>query len=196
VAFQNSFDRPLAAFVVNAVYGHPPALSAQSELPYLPPPTGRAQSEPLDHVIDGAHLLEVVRLLTKALLSDAATVAGLTEDIEAAVTSDVMAWSPRLYATSCAELIEALTELDDTVTDVAITIGGLDIVGSTVYVEWQATGRFSNPCLLGDDLLVEPTGRAVESAGVLIVRFSENRAAQIHCYYDDLALIEQLLTAA
>ena len=83
-----------------------------------------------------------------------------------------MAWSPRLYATSRVELIEALTDVDDTVTDVSITIGGLDVVGSTVYVEWQATGRFSNPCLLRDDLLVEPTGRAVESAGVLIVRFT------------------------
>ena len=135
----------------------------RSELPYLPPPVGRVRPEPLDHVIDGAHLLELVGLLTKAMLSDAATVAALTTDIEAAVTSDVVVWSPRLYATSRVELIEALTEVDDTVTDVSITIGGLDVVGSTVYVEWQATGRFSNPCLLRDDLLVEPTGRAVES---------------------------------
>jgi hypothetical protein len=194
VGLQIAFDRPIAAFVVDAANGRPPALRSRPELPYGPLRFGRVPGAAVERVIDEAHLVEKAGLLTKVMLSDAISAATLVVDIESLVTTDVRAWSPRLCTTSCAELVEALTEADDTLTDVSITICALDVVDSTVYVEWQLVGSFSNPCLLDDDLLVEQTGRPVESSGVLVIRFVDDRVADIHCYYDDLALLEQILT--
>ena len=56
-----------------------------------------------------------------------------------------------------------------------------------VYVEWRLTGRFTNPGFIEDDLLLEPTGRLVETAGVLVVAFEDDRVVWVHCFYDDLA---------
>jgi hypothetical protein len=194
VGLQIAFDRPIATFVVNAANGRPPALSPRPELPFGPLPLGRVPGTAVERVIDEAHLIEKAGLLTKVLLSDALSAATLVVDIDNLVTTDVRAWSPSLCTTSSAELVEALTTADDTLADVSITICALDVTDSTAYVEWRLVGRFSNPCLLDDDLLVEQTGCSVESSGVLVIRFVDDRAADIHCYYDDLALLEQILT--
>ena len=49
-----------------------------------------------------------------------------------------------------------------------------------------ATGRFTNPGFIEDDLLLEPTGRLSKTAGVLVVAFQDDRVVWVHCYYDDL----------
>jgi hypothetical protein len=67
------------------------------------------------------------------------------------------------------------------------------VVPPRVYVEWRLTGRFANPCFVVDDLLIEPTGQLVETSGVLVTTFVGGRIGAVHCYYDDLALLEQLL---
>ena len=55
-------------------------------------------------------------------------------------------------------------------------------------VEWRLTGRFTNAGFIEDDLLLEPTGRLVETAGVLVVAFEDDRVVWVHCFYDDLAV--------
>lgn len=44
------------------------------------------------------------------------------------------------------------------------------------------------------DLLVEPTGRLVETAGVLVSTLADGVIISANCYYDDSALLEQLVT--
>ena len=71
----------------------------------------------------------------------------------------------------------------------------IDVADPQVYVEWRLVARFTNPGFVDDNLLIEPTGRLLETAGVLVVTFSGDQVVSAHCYYDDLALLEQLLTS-
>jgi ketosteroid isomerase-like protein len=78
---------------------------------------------------------------------------------------------------------------------VVITVTHADVVAPRVHLEWRLTARFSHPCFVDDDLLVEPTGRLVETAGVMIATIDDGMITSAHCYYDDFALLEQLVSA-
>ena len=120
-------------------------------------------------------------------------------DVEAALCPDVVVWTPTLHAGDRATALQMLGTAEltrDALSDVMIEVQPADIVGSRAYLEWRLTGRFAHPLFLDDDLLLEPTGRLVEVSGVLVVTFTGDRIAAAHCYYDDLALLEQLVTAS
>jgi ketosteroid isomerase-like protein len=68
-------------------------------------------------------------------------------------------------------------------------------VSPRVHLEWRLTARFSHPCFVDDDLLVEPTGRLVETAGVMVATIDDGMITAAHCYYDDFALLEQIVAA-
>ena len=138
--------------------------------------------------------IEVARFLVKTLFADARTVGEVVAKLEAAVDEQVVTWSPALYTTSRTELVAALLDGDDAVTDVEISIDGEGLGGSAVYVLWSLTGRFGNAGVLNDDVLVEPSHAAVESAGVMVVAFKGSRVVRIDCFYDGVSLLEQVLT--
>ena len=79
--------------------------------------------------------------------------------------------------------------------EITVDIVNVDIARCHVYVEWKLTGRFTNPCFVDDDLMIEPTGRLVELSGVLVTTIADGRATVTNCHYDDMALLEQLLIA-
>lgn len=112
---------------------------------------------------------------------------------------DVVVWSPTIFATSREEVMAALRNLadrDDTLTEVQVMVDAVDVAGQRVYLEWRLTGRFTNPCFVDDDLMIEPTGRLVETSGIQVATFRGGRFTNVHCYYDDLSLLEQLVATA
>jgi hypothetical protein len=64
-----------------------------------------------------------------------------------------------------------------------------------VFVEWRLTARFTSPAFIDNDLLIEPSGRLLETAGVEVVVFAGDHVVAVNCYYDDLALFEQVITS-
>jgi hypothetical protein len=133
--------------------------------------------------------------LTRALLTDGYDDTALAR-LEAALDEYVELWTPALHTTSRFELISSLTRIDDAITDIAVTFTEAIESGSSAVLLWLATGRFSRPAFFDDDHLVEPSGAVIRVAGASSVSFtSDHRADRIHCYYDRLGVVEQMLAA-
>ena len=133
-------------------------------------------------------------MLTLALLADRCDGSALAR-LEAGVDEFVDLWTPALHTTSRCELVSALTTIDDSVTDVAVTFTNALQDGSTALLVWLATGRFSRPAFFDDEHLVEPSGAVIRVAGATSMSFTAGRRAdRIRCYYDRLSVIEQMVT--
>jgi hypothetical protein len=187
--------RPLARLVVRAATAGQPARALRNVPSYSPPEPGPLRAASLD-----VHQVELVRRAERVLygllkeLPDG--VEPLPED-DGAVAPDVVVWSPTVCATSRDEAVVALRprrDHDDALTDVRVLVVATDVVDERVFIEWRLTARFANPCFIDDDLMVEPTGRLVETSGVQVATFRAGRLERVACYYDDLALLEQLVT--
>ena len=194
MGLQVSTERPLAGFVVAGATGRPPPRVHPPAIPYAPPSNGVLQATSREPVVDEFRLFEVASVVARAILSNGAATAGQIAELESVVSADVVAWSPTIYATSRDELTAALLRGDDAISDVTVTLSAVDVIVSKVYVEWLLTGRFSSLCFVDDDLLVEPDGRRVVAAGVLVVTVQAGRVSAIRCYHDDVAVLEQILT--
>ena len=94
--------------------------------------------------------------------------------LEAVVDELVVVWSPSLYVRSRGELVTAIFDHDDAITEIGVEIVGEAIGGPMIYIEWQVKGRFVNPGFLDDDLLIEPSHSQIETAGVLVYAFAAN----------------------
>ncbi len=116
--------------------------------------------------------------------------------LEAVVDELVVVWSPSLYVRSRGELVTAIFDHDDAITEIGVEIVGEAIGGPMIYIEWQVKGRFVNPGFLDDDLLIEPSHSQIETAGVLVYAFARERVRRIRCFYDGVALLEQVLPSA
>ena len=188
--------RPLARLVVRAAAGGQPARARRHAPPYSPPESGRAPPA----ATLGHEQLERVQLAEWVLFGLLAHRLDDTKPVPSAVeamASDVVVWSPAVCATSRDEAVADLglgDEDDDALTDVRVEVLATDVVDERVYLEWRLTARFTNACFIDDDLLVEPTGRLVETSGVQVATFRGGMLTRVNCYYDDLALLEQLVT--
>ena len=49
--------------------------------------------------------------------------------------------------------------------------------------------------MLGDDLVVEATGRRVQLAGATVADFRDGKIRSFRTYFDDVSLIEQIVAA-
>ena len=183
--------RPIARLVVGALSGSAPERSSRRG-PYVPP---MVDSEQVHACADGATSAsgDIVHceLLLQTLLGGERA-----EDLERWLAPQVVVWTPVRYTTTRADLLHELHDLylgGDTLTEVMITVTHADAAMPRVHLEWRLTARFSHPCFVDDDLLVEPTGRLVETAGVMIATIEDAMITAAHCYYDDFALLEQLV---
>jgi ketosteroid isomerase-like protein len=131
-------------------------------------------------------------LLTRAL---EVFVTGERKEIEELFTEDVSCWSPNLCTKSRAELEELLADRDDALANIDASIDALDIIGNKGIAEWRMAADHVGAFLVGDDYLVEPTGRRVQLAGATFAEFEGDRIRAIRHYFDDAALLEQLLLA-
>lgn len=190
MALLGPFDRPHALRLLGFAGG---AVRTSCQ-PLVPPPVVAGGGGPVGADV-AAKRLHIARFLTMALLVETRSVTRLVAEIVESVHERVVAWSPTGYVTSRNDLIATLLESDDAIGDVSVSIVGEGVAGPTTYVEWRLTGRFSDAAFLNDDVLVEPSGATVESAGVLVLTFSGERVVCIRCYYDGLGLLEQVLPA-
>jgi len=114
-------------------------------------------------------------------------------DLTKLCTDDVVGWSPIASVSSLPALAElsALREL--AFSNVVLLTRGLDEVGNKVFAEWVVEADHSGPYVLGDDAVIEPTGRRVKLAGVTVAEFRGEKIRSFRTYFDDLSLIEQLV---
>lgn len=137
--------------------------------------------------------LDTVRFLTRTLLGTAGDAASAVVELEAAVDEQVVTWSPSMYTTSREELVAELLERDDAVDDITVSLTSECLTDGGAFVVWRVSGRFDRPGFLRDDVMIEPSHRRIESAGVLVCSFAGTQVDRIECYYDALTLLEQVL---
>ena len=125
-------------------------------------------------------------LLHSMVTGDASAVADL-------VTEDVVGWSPNLMVESRDELLTALDVRDDSFTQVEFDLAALDHIGDKSIAEWHVSADHTGPLFIDDDLAIESTGRRLHLSGVTIAEFDGDRICAFRSYFDDMALIEQVL---
>ena len=98
-----------------------------------------------------------------------------TADLGTLFTDDVVGWSP--YAT-----VSGLTSLTDLAglrelafSNVALSLRGLDEVGNKAFAEWLIDADHTGPLVLGDETVLDATGRHVQLAGVTVADFRDGR---------------------
>ena len=131
-------------------------------------------------------------VLSKALEAE---VGGAPADLGTLFTDDVVGWSP--YATvSGLEALAGLAALrEDAFSNVVIMFRGVDEVGNKAFAEWLIEADHTGPLVLGDDAVVEATGRHVRLPGVTVADFREGKIRSYRTYFDDLSMIEQIVGA-
>jgi ketosteroid isomerase-like protein len=132
---------------------------------------------------------EVLSNALKAEVGDASV------DLETVFTDDVVGWSP--YVTvSGLTAVAALSALREAAfSNVVITYRGLDEVGNKAFAEWLVEGDHTGPLVLGEDNVLEATGRHVQLPGVTVADFRDGKIRSFRTYFDDLSLIEQIVGA-
>jgi hypothetical protein len=183
-------DRAIARIILRAITGSEPTASSRRG-PYAPPscPAGNL---PVDD-LDASEITQLCRTLLRELLLGHDRVVGLADEL----APDVVLWTPGIFASTNVDVLEALLREDwddGPLSELAVTITNTDVAAPRVLVEWRITGRFTRPFFVADDVLIEPTGQLVETAGMLVVTFDPAGVAAMHLYHDSVAILEQLLT--
>ena len=131
----------------------------------------------------------------KEVLSDAikAEAGDASVDLETLFTDDVVGWSPYASVSGLIALagLSALREV--AFSNVVIMFRGLDEVGNKAVAEWLVEADHTGPLVLGEDSVLEATGRHVQLPGVTVADFREGKIRSFRTYFDDLGLIEQIV---
>ena len=130
----------------------------------------------------------------KEVLSDAikAEVGAAPADLTSLFTDDVIGWSPYVTVSGLAGLADLAALREEAFSNVVITFRGLDEVGNKAFAEWLVEADHTGPLVLGEDTVLEPTGRHVQLPGVTVADFREGKIRSFRTYFDDLSLIEQI----
>ena len=129
----------------------------------------------------------------KLALALEAGLTGETGAMSGLFTDDVSAWSPNMSVNSLAELNEVVQSRDDSLSNVSVAVQGVDAGGNKAFAEFVLTATFSGPWVLAEDVVLEPHGREIVMAGVCAADFSDDKISAFRLYFDDLALMAQLL---
>ena len=132
---------------------------------------------------------EVLSNALKAEAGDASV------DLKTLFTDDVVGWSPYATVSGLAALADLSALREEAFSNVVITFRGLDEVGNKAFAEWLVDADHTGPLVLGEDAVVEATGRHVQLAGVTVADFRAGKIRSFRTYFDDLALIEQIVGA-
>jgi ketosteroid isomerase-like protein len=130
----------------------------------------------------------------KEVLSEAikAEVGAAPADLKTLFTDDVTGWSPYVTVSGLAGLADLAALREEAFSNVVITFRGLDEVGNKAFAEWLVEADHTGPLVLGEDAVLEPTGRHVQLPGVTVADFREGKIRSFRTYFDDLSLIEQI----
>jgi hypothetical protein len=135
---------------------------------------------------------EAAALLVLAL---EAAVKGDPITIEEVFTEDVVGWSPNLSVTSRAELEQELSHRDGALDDVEIDVSIYELGPDHAAAEWVVSARHVGPLEL-DDLVVPPSGGGLVLAGATFAELRDGKICAFRHYFDDAALLEQMLLNA
>jgi ketosteroid isomerase-like protein len=122
-----------------------------------------------------------------------AAVTGDSSLIHGVFTEDVSVWSPTLSVSSREELQAAYAERETALSNPVIVVVGLDTVGDKAIAEWVVAADHTGPLTVDEDLVVEATGRRLELAGATFAEFRGDKICAVRSYFDDAALLEQML---
>jgi ketosteroid isomerase-like protein len=133
----------------------------------------------------------------KEVLSNAlkAEAGGASADLETLFIDDVVGWSPYVTVSGLTALAALSALREAAFSNVVITFRGLDEVGNKAFAEWLVEADHTGPLVLGEDAVVEATGRHVQLPGVTVADFRDGRIRSFRTYFDDLSLIEQIAGA-
>jgi len=122
-----------------------------------------------------------------------AEVGGASVDPGTLFTDDVVGWSPMATVSGLTDLVDLAAGNETTFTNVVIMFRGLDEVGNKAVAEWLIEADHTGPMVLGEDAVLEATGRRVRLAGVTVADFRGEKIRSFRSYFDDLSLIEQIV---
>jgi hypothetical protein len=128
------------------------------------------------------------RALEACILSDVDVLSEL-------FTADVNGWSPNLLVASLGELTESVADREDALSDVTLQIDALDVLGRKGFVEYRVRAVFSGRFVISDELVIEPNGHEILLGAALVVEFSGDKISAFRNYFDDAALLEQMIAA-
>ena len=129
-------------------------------------------------------------VLLKALEAE---VGGASVDRATLFTDDVVGWSPIATVSGLTDLDELAADRETTFSNVVIMFRGLDEVGNKAVAEWLIEADHTGPMVLGEDAVLEATGRRVRMAGVTVADFRGQKIRSFRTYFDDVSLIEQMV---
>ena len=124
-----------------------------------------------------------------------ACIAGDADVLPELFTADVSGWSPNMLVSSLDELKETVASREEALSDVAIEINSLDVLGNKGFVEYRLHAVFSGPFALDENTVVEPTGDKILLGAALVAEFSGEKISAFRNYFDDAALLGQMVAA-
>jgi hypothetical protein len=122
-----------------------------------------------------------------------AEVGGASIDPGTLFTDDVVGWSPIATVSGLTDLADLAAARENTFSNVVIMFRGLDEVGNKAVAEWLIEADHTGPLDLGEDAVVEATGRHIRLAGVTVADFRGQKIRSFRTYFDDVSLIEQIV---
>jgi ketosteroid isomerase-like protein len=131
-------------------------------------------------------------VLLKALEAE---VGGASVDLGTLFTDDVVGWSPYATVSGLTALAELAALREVAFSNVVILLRGLDEVGNKAFAEWRIEADHTGPLVLGEDAVLDATGRHVQLAGVSVADFRDGKIRSFRTYFDDFSLIEQMIDA-
>jgi ketosteroid isomerase-like protein len=129
-------------------------------------------------------------VLLKALEAE---IGGGSVDLSALFTDDVVGWSPYASVSGLSAISELAALHDTAFSNVSLSLRGLDEAGNKAFAEWIVEADHTGPLVLGEDAVLDPTGRHVQLAGATIADFRDGKIRSYRTYFDDISLIEQLV---
>ena len=133
----------------------------------------------------------------KEVLADAikAEVGAASADLKTLFTDDVTGWSPYVTLSGLTAVADLAALREEAFSNVVVTFRGLDEVGNKAFAEWLVEADHTGPLVLSEDTALGATGRHVQLPGVTVADFREGKIRSFRTYFDDLALIEQIVGA-
>ena len=129
-------------------------------------------------------------VLLKALEAEAGSA---SVDPKTLFTDDVVGWSPYATVSGLQDAADLAALRETAFSNVVIGVRGLDEVGNKAFAEWLIEADHTGPLVLGEDAVLEATGRHVQLPGVTVADFRDGKIRSYRTYFDDISLIEQIV---
>ena len=122
-----------------------------------------------------------------------AAVTGDESQLAVTFTEDVVGWAPNLAVSSLAELAEEFGDRHDVLSNIVISFDAIYLVGDNAIAEWRIGADHTGELVIGDEAAIPPSGRRIVLAGATFAEFRGDLICAFRNYFDDAALLEQLL---